>query len=161
MLSHLRIDPGELRQRPRLGVRKELCNGLHVGFRPPAGIRPLVEGGVRVETGVVVVDPGDIGLVELLEDGALRKAKDVERAVVSSVSVGCARGHVGAALFHQPLAHIGWGMVDFMVKGIPIRICRTRNVTEPVIEQEIVLSHRAIDGYLVLRKVLDDIGDTG
>lgn len=45
--------------------------------------------------------------------------------------------------------------------GIPIRIGRTRNVTEPVVEQEIVLSHRTIDGYHVLGKVLDDIGGTG
>lgn len=97
MSSHLRIDPGELRQRPRLGVRKELRDGQDVGFRPPAGIRPLVEGGVRVETGIVIVGPGDICLVELLEYGALGKAKDVERAVVHPVSIGRARGHVCAA----------------------------------------------------------------
>lgn len=94
---HLGIDPSELGQRPRLGVRKEPRDGLDVGLRPPAGIRPLVKVGVRIETGVVVVDPGNIGVVELLEDGALRETKDVEREVVYSVSVGRARGHVGAA----------------------------------------------------------------
>lgn len=46
------------------------------------------------------------------------------------------------------------------MKCIPIRICGARNVTEPVVEQEIVLSHRAKDGYLVLGKVLNDIGGT-
>lgn len=45
--------------------------------------------------------------------------------------------------------------------AIPIRVCRARHITEPVVEQEIVLSHGTIDGYLVLRKVFDGFGSTG
>jgi hypothetical protein len=157
MTPHLGIDPSELRQRPRLGIRKEMCNGLDVCFRPPADIRPLVKIGVRVETGIVVVDPGDVGFVELLEDGALRQTKDVEREVVCSVSIGRARGHIGAKLLHQTLAHVDWSMVAC----IPIRIGWTRNITEPVVEEDIILSHRTINGYHVLGKVLNDIGSTG
>lgn len=97
MSSHLGIDPSELRQRPRLGIREELCNRLDVGFVPPTGIRPHVKFGVGVETGVVVVGPGDVGFVELLEDRTLRETKDFEREVVSSMAVGRARGDVGTA----------------------------------------------------------------
>lgn len=157
MTPHLWIDPSELRQRPRLGVRKELRNGLDVGFRPPADIRPLVEIGIWVETGVIVVDPGDVGFVELLEDGTLRKTKYAEREVVCSVSIGRARGHIGARLLHQTLAHVDWSRVAC----IPIRIGWTRNITEPVVEEDIILSHRTINGYHVLGKVLNDIGSTG
>jgi len=159
--SHLGIDPGELRQCPCLGVRKELRDGQDVGFRPPAGIRPVVEISIRIETRVVVVDPCDVGFVELLEDGALRKTKDGERDVVHSVSMGRARSYVGAALFHLTLAHVGYTTVDMMATCIPIRIGRTRNVAEPVVKQNIVLGHRTIDGYHVLGKGLDNIGSTG
>lgn len=88
IIPYLGIDPSELRQRPRLSIRKELGDGLNVRFIPPALIRPLVELGVRVETGVIIVDPGNVSLVELLKDGPLWKSKDMEHLVVSSVPVG-------------------------------------------------------------------------
>lgn len=65
-----------------------MLDRLNVGFRSPAGLCPRVEFGVGVETGVVVVDPADVGFVKLLEDGAMRKTKDVERLVIPPVSIG-------------------------------------------------------------------------
>lgn len=47
------------------------------------------------------------------------------------------------------------------VRCIPIWICRTGDVTEPVVEEEIVLCEGAVDGYHVLGKVLDDLGGAG
>ena len=67
-----------------------------MGFRSPTRICPLVEIGVRVETGIVVVDPSNVGFVELLEDGALRETENMECEVVCSVSMGRARGDVRA-----------------------------------------------------------------
>lgn len=95
-VPYLGIDPRELGQRPRLSVRKKLRDGLDVGFVFPARIRPFIKLGVRVETRVVIVDPRHVGLVELLEDGALRETKHVERGVVASMSVGRTRGDVSA-----------------------------------------------------------------
>ena len=43
---------------------------------------------------------------------------------------------------------------------IPIGIGRTRNVAEPVVEQNIVLSHHTVDGYHILGEVLNDVCNT-
>lgn len=47
-----------------------------------------------------------------------------------------------------------------MVTCLPIRIGWARNVAKPVVEQDIVLSHRTIYGYHALGEVLEDIGST-
>lgn len=83
------IDVCKLRERSSAGVAVELCQWLDVRCRLPGRGCPFVEQGIRGEAGSVrVIDPGYGLLRELLEDGALGQASDIERIVIAAVTVG-------------------------------------------------------------------------
>lgn len=69
--SHLRVDISELRERSSLRIAKELGNGLDIGGRFVFSLGPGVEFGIWREARVEIVDPSDIILRKLLENGAL------------------------------------------------------------------------------------------
>jgi hypothetical protein len=88
-----RVDIGESRKAAACCVIKEVLDALDVGIDGSTGDGPVVENGIRVETGdglsrlnitgsitrgVGVVDPGDVLLGQLLEDGLLWETTIVE-----------------------------------------------------------------------------------
>ena len=87
------VDIGELGQSTVGSIGIEFAKELDVGVNGSAGDGPVVENGIRVETlgllarlvntvgvsgGVGVVDPGDVLLGQLLEDGLLWETTIVE-----------------------------------------------------------------------------------
>jgi hypothetical protein len=104
-----RVDVGKLRQSTLGSIGIEFAKELEVGVNGSAVNGPVVENRVRVETvgflarldntvgvsgGVGVVDPGDVVLGQLLEDGLLRKTTIVEASIVGTVTVAGTRGNL-------------------------------------------------------------------
>ena len=69
-------------------IAKELGYGLDIGGGLFFGLGPSVELSVWIEARVKVVDPSDVILRKLLENGTLGEAESAEGVVVLSVSMG-------------------------------------------------------------------------
>ena len=61
-----------------MSVAEELGNMLNIGGGLIFGLGPGVELGIRIEARVEVVDPSDIILRKLLENGTLGQAESAE-----------------------------------------------------------------------------------
>lgn len=93
VVAAFRVNICELGQGSSLCVGIEIIKRLDVSILCAGRLGPAVEGGVGVKTkiragrGVLVVYPGDVLFRELLEDGTLREAIDVEGVVIGAVAV--------------------------------------------------------------------------
>ncbi len=139
----LRVDVGELWQFPSACIGVELIERNNIGLVSPRCKGPVVESSIWIEAksraggGVLVVDPRDSGLGELLEDGSLRQPIHVESIVILSVTMRSTRGDIGT-----------------------IGIGRTWDGSKPSVEKNKILSHLTKDTDLVWRIVIDDLGST-
>jgi len=139
VVAAFRVDVGEAGELAGLGVLVELGQGLDVGRGLAGRHGPVVEHGVGQKAGRVgVVDPGDVLLGQLLEDGTLRESRDVEISVVSAVAVRRARGEVRA-----------------------VRVRRARDGTEPAVEENEVLGHGVEHRDVVRGQVVDRLSRAG
>ena len=86
--TYLRVDISELRERSSLRIAKELGNGFDIGGGLVFGLGPGVELGIWREARVEVVDPSDIVLRKLLENGTLRQGISDKSDIVLSMSMG-------------------------------------------------------------------------
>lgn len=135
----LGVNVSELRQGTGFGVLVKLGQRFNVCVVLPGFDGPVVEERVGEEAGRIgVIDPGDVCLGELLEDGALGERRDIERDVVFSMPVRGSRGDVRA-----------------------VRVRGARHGREPPIKHEEVLRQGVEDGDMFRRVVIDDLRAAG
>jgi hypothetical protein len=106
-----RVDVGKLRQVTTGSICIELAEELDISLIGSAGDGPVVEDSVGVETlclltrkvktvgvsgRVGVVDPGNVVLRQLLENGLLRKTTPVEASIIGTVTVAGTGGNLNA-----------------------------------------------------------------
>ena len=90
-LAHLRVYISELRKISICRIGEELGNRLDIGGDLVLCLGPGVELGIWIEAGVIVIDPGDVILWELLENRPLRQPEIVERVIILSMFIGSSR----------------------------------------------------------------------
>jgi hypothetical protein len=77
-----------LRELSGLRIAKELSNGLDIGGDLVLGLGPSVELRIWIKARVEVVDPSDVILRKLLENGTLGQSESVESVIIPSMSMG-------------------------------------------------------------------------